>query len=280
MRKQILIICIYIGELPWYFKFFLKSCSFNKDIDFLILCDQDMTSKGISNNIKIKRYDLQDFKKDVHRSLNINTPIQNGYKLCDFKPAYGYIFSRYIEGYDFWGYCDIDVIFGNIRAFITENILSKYEIITVRQDYLSGCFTLFKNEHKTNTLFMQSKNYLKVFLSEKNFCFDETNFAFDEFAKSKDAYNINTEIESMTHVVLKMKDKGLLKPYFNLHILEGLPGNMTWKKGTLLYKNKYEVLLYHLIFFKDFFKQYNKSTVPDEFIIEQTRITEISAFIY
>ena len=53
MRKQILIICIYIGELPWYFKFFLKSCSFNKDIDFLILCDQDMTSKGISNNIKI-----------------------------------------------------------------------------------------------------------------------------------------------------------------------------------------------------------------------------------
>ena len=104
MRKQILIICIYIGELPWYFKFFLKSFSFNKDIDFLILCDQDMTSKGISNNIKIKRYDLQDFKKDVHRSLNINTPIQNGYKLCDFKPAYGYIFSRYIEGYDFWGY--------------------------------------------------------------------------------------------------------------------------------------------------------------------------------
>ena len=87
MRKQILIICIYIGELPWYFKFFLKSCSFNKDIDFLILCDQDMTSKGISNNIKIKRYDLQDFKKDVHRSLNINTPIQNGYKLCDLKPA-------------------------------------------------------------------------------------------------------------------------------------------------------------------------------------------------
>ena len=134
MRKQILIICIYIGELPWYFKFFLKSCSFNKDIDFLILCDQDMTSKGISNNIKIKRYDLQDFKKDVHRSLNINTPIQNGYKLCDFKPAYGYIFSRYIEGYDFWGYCDIDVIFGNIRAFITENILSS-EVFTT--DYYS-----------------------------------------------------------------------------------------------------------------------------------------------
>ena len=59
--------------------------------------------------------------------------------------------------------------FWEYKSIYNRNILSKYEIITVRQDYLSGCFTLFKNEHKTNTLFMQSKNYLKVFYLKKTF---------------------------------------------------------------------------------------------------------------
>jgi len=29
----------------------------------------------------------------------------------------------------FWGYCDIDLIFGNIRAFMTDELLNEYDII-------------------------------------------------------------------------------------------------------------------------------------------------------
>lgn len=47
--------------------------------------------------------------------------MERPYKLCDFKTAYGYIFNDLFEGYDYWGYYDIDTIWGNILKFIPDN---------------------------------------------------------------------------------------------------------------------------------------------------------------
>ena len=33
----------------------------------------------------------------------------------DLRPAYGVLFEEYLDGYDFWGHCDLDVLFGRIR---------------------------------------------------------------------------------------------------------------------------------------------------------------------
>ena len=38
------------------------------------------------------------------------------YKLCDFKPAYGFIFGEYLKEYDYWGHCDIDIVWGDLRG--------------------------------------------------------------------------------------------------------------------------------------------------------------------
>ena len=35
-------------------------------------------------------------------------------------------------GYDFWGHCDMDLIWGDIRNFITEDVLSKYDKIIIQ----------------------------------------------------------------------------------------------------------------------------------------------------
>jgi len=60
--------------------------------------------------------------------LGFEVDIESEYKLCDFKPAYGLIFSEHFKDYDFWGYCDIDIIFGNIRAYMTDVLLNEYDI--------------------------------------------------------------------------------------------------------------------------------------------------------
>lgn len=39
------------------------------------------------------------FQSKFDFPILLNTP----YKLCDYKPAYGDIFSKYLGGYDFWG---------------------------------------------------------------------------------------------------------------------------------------------------------------------------------
>jgi hypothetical protein len=216
---------------------------------------------------------LDDVSQLATQKLGFEIKITNGYKLCDFKPAYGLIFSDLLRPYDFWGHCDIDIIFGNIRDFMTDELLEKYDLISVRHDWLSGCFLLYKNDDKMIKLFSHSKDYQKVFSSDKHYCFDETNFAHDVFTEGKAYHEIRTEIESMTHVVKKLEAENYLKPFFDFYIIEGLPGKLKWENGKMYYRNRYEVLFYHLIYFKT--KYFPKKTdihIPDCFTISPTRI--------
>lgn len=78
----------------------------------------------------------------------------------------------------------------------------------------------------------------------------------------------------MTNVVKKMEEKQYIKPYFDPGMIEGgCPGNLRWENGKLVYKNKFEILLYHLIIFK---KQYISKTpiknISESFSISPTRV--------
>ena len=206
--------------------------------------------------------------------MGFEVAIESGYKLCDFKPAYGHIFAEFIRDYDFWGYCDVDVIFGHIRSFMTDELLNEYDIISARHDYLTGCFALYRNNPFMRELFRQSKDYRKVFTDPRNFFFDETNGAFEAFEKGLHYSQIRTEVESMTHVVRRLEETNHLKAYFEFQIVEGFAGNMLWKKGTLIYRKQFEAMLYHLVRFKRKYSEpidlYRK--VPDEFRIGKKKI--------
>lgn len=272
--KRILFIIPWFGNWPWYFPYFLHSCKYNSSIDFYIYTDNVIESDGIPKNVKIIPYTLDQFNADATKALGSKIDVQHGYKLCDFKPSYGYIFSELIKDYDFWGYCDIDLIWGNIRAFMTDELLNEYDIISARHDYLTGCFALYRNNKQMRELFMQSKDFQKVFTSNENFFFDETNFAFKEFETGIHYSQIKTEVESMTHVIRRLEEEGILKPYFEFQIVEGFAGNMLWDRGTLIYRKEFEAMLYHMVRFK---RKYSEDinlnrTIPDKFRIGKKKI--------
>jgi hypothetical protein len=254
MRSTIAIITCYFGRFPWYFPYFLHSCKFNPTVDFIIVTDSN-ERYNLPNNVYFIKRSINDIERIATKKLGFEVTIPYAYKLCDIKPAYGLLFSNIIKKYDFWGHGDIDVLHGNIRKFMTEKILTKYEIISVRHDYITGTFTLFKNNCKMNTLFMQSKDYIKVFSSPNHYCFDECNFLWEDLEAGKSIYELPYEIESMTHVVKQLSDKGNLKAHFDFLIVEGTPGHIKWTNGKIVYKNKFEALLYHLIRFKKICKK-------------------------
>lgn len=43
--------------------------------------------------------------------------------MCDYKPTYGLAFKKWLGKYDFWGYCDFDLLLGNLRKFFTDEVL-------------------------------------------------------------------------------------------------------------------------------------------------------------
>jgi len=271
---QIAFVIVYMGNYPWYFPYFLHSCRYNLDIDFLVFSGNSKGNFELPANVKVIPYSLKQFNIDATKALGFEVTVESGYKLCDFKPAYGFIFQDYIQNYDFWGYCDIDIIFGNIRAFMTDELLNKYDVIGARHDYLSGFFALYRNNPAMRELFKQSKDYRKVFTESRNFIFDETNFAFDEFGKGLHYSQIQTEVESMTHVVLRLHEENKLKAYFELQALGGFAGNMIWNKGTLIYRKQFEVLLYDLVRFKWKYSEPVdlQRTIPDKFRIGKKKI--------
>jgi hypothetical protein len=268
--KIIILICYY-GKFPWYFPFFLHSCKYNPTVDFIIITGNNYEQE-IPPNVQIMRLPFEELKEIISQKLSLSVQIKFPYKLCDFKPAYGLIFSESIKDYDFWGHGDIDVIFGNIRKFITDDLLSSHDLICVRHDFLTGYFTLFRNSTKMNTLYECSKDYKKVFTTPNHYCFDETNFAFEPFTAGVPVDEIPSEIESMTHVAKKMHQKGYINAYFNFHVIEGNEGKLKWEDGILTYKDEFEAILFHMIKFKNICEPIQIEKIPNTFYISSNSI--------
>lgn len=167
--ENICIICCYFGELPQYIEFWVKSCSYNSHISFILVTNQELNR--IPKNLKIINMSIYEFNNLASNKLNLDIKINNAYKLCDFKPAYGKIFEDYIKEYDFWGYCDIDVVFGDIRKFITDEVLKENTIILNL-----GHLTILKNSEYNKYLYTKKGSiysYKEVFTNKANFAFDE-----------------------------------------------------------------------------------------------------------
>jgi len=171
LRKKILIIIPYFGKLPNYFEMWLLSAKYNKDFDWLLILD-DKTNYDFPENVNVEYSSFQILKNTIQKKFDFQITLHSPYKLCDYRPAYGYIFNEYIKDYDFWGYGDVDLIYGNLSNFITDQILYEYDkILSV------GHLTLFRNNDYMNSSFkLQAPNlpsYIEAFSNEKPFTFDE-----------------------------------------------------------------------------------------------------------
>src|SRR5687767_2162652 len=113
---KIAVLICYMGDLPWYFKYFLHSCEYNFSIDFFIFNDTDYKDKHPANVFFFKT-SLPEITEKASKEIGYEVNIETPYKICEYKPVYGLIFADYIKEYDFWAQSDIDVIYGNIRAF-------------------------------------------------------------------------------------------------------------------------------------------------------------------
>ena len=273
LQKSIAILTCWYGIYPWYFPYFVHSCRFNPTVDFIIITDNDEIIHNKPENIILIHRSLDELKISFEKKLGFSVSIDFPYKLCDFKPAYGYLFPEVIKNYDFWVIGDVDVVYGDIRAFMTDLLLNEYDVISSRHDYITGSFCLFRNNEYINSLFMKSKDFKKVFTSSDNFCFDECNYQFKELAEGRSILELDNHIESMTLVVKREEKENKLKAFFDFIVIEGFPGRIMWSNGKIIYKNQYEAMLYHLVRFKSVCK-YPKvlNPIPDSFRFTPTRI--------
>lgn len=169
--KNAIFIIPYFGKFNNYFNLFLNSCKYNCEYDWLIFTD-DRTSYSYPENVTVHYMTFEEMKDLIQLKFDFKISLEHPYKLCDYRPAYGYIFESYIKGYPFWGYCDTDLIWGRLGNFINENDLSRYDKLGIL-----GHGTLLRNREDICHAFMRQingcLNYKKVFTNSENHSFDE-----------------------------------------------------------------------------------------------------------
>ena len=168
--KKCCFIIPYYGKLPDFLPVFAKSCEKNPDFDWILFTND--TTPPLPENVRVIYSTLDEFKTLAEQKLGFPVRIDKAYKLCDFKPAYGFLFEEYLTEYAFWGHCDLDVILGKLGDFLTDDLLSQYDKL-----FCLGHMTIYRNNPENNRIFMCEHNgislYRKVFSDPEICWFDE-----------------------------------------------------------------------------------------------------------
>lgn len=175
-KTSIVLLVPYFGQWPDWFPLYLQSCRYNPDINWVFYTDCPLPN-DIPDNVQFKQLSFDEYKALVSDRLGIEFYPESAYKLCDLKPMLGYVHETDVSGYGFWGFSDIDLVYGDLRSYYTEEKLKRYSLISTHARRVSGHFCLLRNNEKMRTAFMKIKNWKDRLEDQKHFALDESAFS-------------------------------------------------------------------------------------------------------
>ena len=166
-RHAILLIIPYFGHWPEWMPLFIHSIRLNPEIDFLFYTDCD-TEILNAPNVRFKKVSFDEYIRFVNRKLPFQFSPENAYKLCDLRPLFGEIHKEDCADYAFYGWCDTDLLFGNLRAFYTPDILDRYDVISSHAVRISGHLAIFRNNKRNRQRYEKIYRWREA-LAEREF---------------------------------------------------------------------------------------------------------------
>jgi len=174
MNKVALIIP-YFGKWPEWMDLYLYSCSKQKGIDFLFYTDCDIPQKVYENTI-FHSVSFASYCDFVSQKLSIDFHPRAAYKLCDLKVFYGIVHEEELRQYEWWGFGDIDLVYGDLGLLLNKHNLEKYDLLTTHVDRIAGHFTVMRRESKYTKLCMEILNRKQLLCDDINHGIDENAF--------------------------------------------------------------------------------------------------------
>lgn len=188
--------CCYYGKLPDYFDIFLQTVGRNPFMDFLFVTDEATVKKlgSAPGNFRIIILPFEKLKERVASMFPFKIKLGSPYKLCDYKFAYGDIFREEFSPYGFFGWNDIDVILGDMKKFLSDEVLKNDVIGSL------GHFTLMRNTEKFISLYKESDSsrngatsYKDAFTRRESCYFDEL-YGFNKMTYNLSHYDLSESV--------------------------------------------------------------------------------------
>lgn len=173
--KSIIILIPYFGRWPFWMDAFLLSCARNPSVHWLFFTDCGVPARA-PDNVFFREISFEQYKQHAGEILGIELDTAQPYKLCDLRPAYGLIHEAEIRGFDFWGFGDIDVIYGDLRAYFDERRLARHQLLSCHERRISGHLTLLANTDLMRNAFRQVPEWADL-MRGRHVAFDERRFS-------------------------------------------------------------------------------------------------------
>lgn len=235
-NPSIAMVMPHFGKWPSWFPLFLETCRYNSSIDWHFFTDCPFPEDAPSN-VYFYASNLNEIARMIESAIGFPVTLPFAFKICDFRPAFGVIFADLLQRYDWWGWGDTDVIYGDLRYFVTRTLLNSFDVISPRS-FLAGEFTLIRNSPRTNLLFQEGHDTVKIFTSPHCYDFEEDGFFKDR------------PIDSFTDIVKRMSGKrALFRDILRTDKkLRQKPFQFHWHKGCLRdLRTGEQILLYHFL---------------------------------
>lgn len=175
--RTIAIIMPYFGSWPAWKDLFFNSCASNSDVDFFFYTDCG-TPDSVAPNMHFHDISFVDYCAKASSAIGVSFSPLTYRKLRDLRPFYGVIHYEEIKDYDFWGFGDVDLVFGNIRKFYNDDILERFDILSAHVDRISGHFAVIRNNDHYRNLCFSMWNWRNELQREGNSVLDESEFSY------------------------------------------------------------------------------------------------------
>lgn len=171
---SICMLVVWMGKFPNTFDLWKQSVFNNPTVDFYIITD----NKGLTDeaNLHFVYMTLSETKQRFQALVEFPITLETPYKVCDYKPLIGEAFLDITEKYEFWGHMDLDLILGDIRMFLTEDMLQSYDKL-----FEAGCFILYRNCDEMRNLYKRSMEKTNMAYPYKNAFQCQYACYFDEY---------------------------------------------------------------------------------------------------
>jgi hypothetical protein len=176
MSDRIAVIVPYFGAFPGYWPVTLATMARNPQIHWHLFTDQEVP--GAPANVIVHRTHFAGVAARIEATVGYPIALTNPYKLCDFRPAYGHVFAEELRGYDYWGFGDLDVVFGDLWRHIGDAVRRGDERILT-----FGHLSLYRNTDRTRLLYLEGAPGVP---SARQVFTDPAHYSYDEFGGWRD----------------------------------------------------------------------------------------------
>lgn len=161
----------YFGRFDTLFPLWLETCRWNKNFDWLVFTD-DRRAFDYPENVKVIYMEFAELKEKIQALYDFKIALDAPYRLCNFRPAFGEVFEEYLDGYDTWGFCDNDMLYGNLSAMLPKELPIQYKVGGF------GHLSFVPNTDKIRSLYRYADAYRLAFTHSNLLFFDEDTWPY------------------------------------------------------------------------------------------------------